>query len=494
MKEIRSIKFYLDKSVNKSKTNNIVEFLEECATVENQIYIYLWKNYDIVLNSRNKIDFNAKTKDALNYKKFTPKLKSHHFQQVAQDVYGNLIGIRNKIRNQMKFKCDSKDKYKILMYCKKFCFEWDKLEKYVKSQMTKYKNKDIEYYNFLMSIKTIIDDKEEYLKMKKEIETKFWEQKNKIKCPQIKNPTIWCNTAHTIKLKQSNYYDWYFILDSNEFLNKKKMRKIIIPIKYSDYHYKMLKDKQLNNTFKIKLTASGRIEIMATYNIEKEYPVSKKYTDVIGIDIGLKILVTASDGEIIEQNPKILNYLKYVDKHHANRNRLQRHIRDKLKDNNFVIGNKRTLRMNSKLTNMVNCDNRYRIKQFLKGRDLDLIVMEDIHINEANLNRNTNRLLRVLHIQQIKNDIQKYCKEFGINLVLINPAYTSQQCPICNYIDKRNRKTQEKFSCLNCGHTDNADHNASINIRNRIYFDEIKLNTPGYKIKEIIGLHCTTSN
>lgn len=152
MKETRSIKFYLDKTVNKSKINDITKFLEECANIENQIYLYLWENYNIILNSKDKINFNDKTKDILNYKEFNPKLKSHHFQQVSQDVYGNLMGMRNKIRNQMKFKCENKEEYRILMYCKKFCFEWDRLEKYIKSQIVKYKKKDIEYYNFLLLI------------------------------------------------------------------------------------------------------------------------------------------------------------------------------------------------------------------------------------------------------------------------------------------------------------------------------------------------------
>lgn len=40
MKEARSIKFYLDKSVNKSKKDDIIQFLNECANVENQLYAY----------------------------------------------------------------------------------------------------------------------------------------------------------------------------------------------------------------------------------------------------------------------------------------------------------------------------------------------------------------------------------------------------------------------------------------------------------------------
>ena len=41
-------------------------------------------------------------------------------------------------------------------------------------------------------------------------------------------------------------------------------------------------------------------------------------------------------------------------------------------------------------------------------------------------------------------------------------------CPICGCIDEDNRKNQEDFCCINCGHKDNADHNAAINIKNRV--------------------------
>jgi putative transposase len=170
------------------------------------------------------------------------------------------------------------------------------------------------------------------------------------------------------------------------------------------------------------------------------------------------------------------------------------HLKNTKNDDYIPISTKRLVRQYSKLNHMVNCDNRYKIKQFLKGRENDLIVMEDLHIQETKLHKETNMLLRLLHIQQIKNDIQKYCKEYGINLELINPAYTSQQCPICGHVGKENRKTQEKFYCVNCHHEDNADHNASVNIANRIYIPEIKLNTPNWRIKELIALHYTTSN
>ena len=47
---------------------------------------------------------------------------------------------------------------------------------------------------------------------------------------------------------------------------------------------------------------------------------------------------------------------------------------------------------------------------------------------------------------------------------LVDPRHTSQTCPQCLTVDKRNRKSQSKFKCISCGHTANADHNAATNI------------------------------
>lgn len=43
----------------------------------------------------------------------------------------------------------------------------------------------------------------------------------------------------------------------------------------------------------------------------------------------------------------------------------------------------------------------------------------------------------------------------------VAPNHTSQECANCHHIHPDNRKKQKEFSCLDCGHTDNADFNAS---------------------------------
>ncbi|WP_158650727.1 zinc ribbon domain-containing protein, partial [Acinetobacter indicus] len=38
---------------------------------------------------------------------------------------------------------------------------------------------------------------------------------------------------------------------------------------------------------------------------------------------------------------------------------------------------------------------------------------------------------------------------------------------LCGHTHPDNRKSQDKFKCVSCGHIDNADHNASVVIKNR---------------------------
>lgn len=65
------------------------------------------------------------------------------------------------------------------------------------------------------------------------------------------------------------------------------------------------------------------------------------------------------------------------------------------------------------------------------------------------------------------NKIEYKAKEFGIDIIYINPKYTSKRCSKCGciHINNRNGKVdQAKFECKVCNYKDNADINASKNI------------------------------
>ena len=52
----------------------------------------------------------------------------------------------------------------------------------------------------------------------------------------------------------------------------------------------------------------------------------------------------------------------------------------------------------------------------------------------------------------------------GVPLVLVDPRNTSRTCSQCQHCEKANRQSQAKFLCKHCGHSQNADRNAALNI------------------------------
>ena len=64
----------------------------------------------------------------------------------------------------------------------------------------------------------------------------------------------------------------------------------------------------------------------------------------------------------------------------------------------------------------------------------------------------------------------------GFKIEELNPAYSSQECSECGYVDKNNRKTQSKFKCLCCGKEINADINGSRTLLKRFQFKQSSTN------------------
>jgi putative transposase len=58
-------------------------------------------------------------------------------------------------------------------------------------------------------------------------------------------------------------------------------------------------------------------------------------------------------------------------------------------------------------------------------------------------------------------------KQAGVAFVEVDPAYTSQTCSACGWVDKKKRRSQAVFECGRCGSVGHADHNAAINIASR---------------------------
>lgn len=83
-------------------------------------------------------------------------------------------------------------------------------------------------------------------------------------------------------------------------------------------------------------------------------------------------------------------------------------------------------------------------------------------------NKTRKKLLRNWSYFQLQQFITYKAEKYNIEVIKINPKYTSQTCSKCGYKDKNNRpkgnKGQAYFKCGECGYEENADFNAAVNI------------------------------
>lgn len=111
-------------------------------------------------------------------------------------------------------------------------------------------------------------------------------------------------------------------------------------------------------------------------------------------------------------------------------------------------------------------------KQLANTPNISVIAFEDLtHIRRqavkgAKTSKTRRSMLNQWPFSQLQEFTAYKAARNGVRTVMVNPAYTSQQCNHCGHVDAGNRD-RARFDCLTCGHSDNADHNAALNIRDR---------------------------
>ena len=195
--------------------------------------------------------------------------------------------------------------------------------------------------------------------------------------------------------------------------------------------------------------------------VEEEMPNVKTNTaSVIGIDMGIKSLITTSEG-ISYGNP---NYLKkYERKIKGLQKGLSRKIKGSNNYNKYKIKLQETYR---KLQNARRKTNEEIVSRIIK--DNDIIVTEDLNINS--MIKEAKKSLRRNIINSTMSDIirrLKYkCKWLNKKLIQVNRYYASSQ--ICSSCGNKSKKMKDikirEYKCPKCGIEIERDINASINI------------------------------
>ncbi|OKH13190.1 type V CRISPR-associated protein C2c8 [[Limnothrix rosea] IAM M-220] len=87
--------------------------------------------------------------------------------------------------------------------------------------------------------------------------------------------------------------------------------------------------------------------------------------------------------------------------------------------------------------------------------------------NKQSQKKGLNRALSDTGMGQLITMIEEKAAAKGRVFKRIDPKYTSQTCSQCGHVDAKNRKSQSDFTCVKCGHSENADVNAAKNIKQK---------------------------
>jgi len=205
----------------------------------------------------------------------------------------------------------------------------------------------------------------------------------------------------------------------------------------------------------------------ATLVVERRGPKPKAAT-VVGADIGMANIVSTSTGGRYGQiSPQL--------RQRVARSTAKRRRKQKL---NACLKRK-------ELPPVDLCD--HRAEAFARneiGRALNQMVddlpagaavaLERLTVKDMRFkSRQMSRVLRAAQLGYVRDKLKFKLDERSIRYRSVQPAYSSQQCSRCGFTFSMNRRSQDKFVCLWCGYTANADENAAANIAERFSDEEL---------------------
>ncbi len=201
----------------------------------------------------------------------------------------------------------------------------------------------------------------------------------------------------------------------------------------------------------------GEFYLLAACEIEE--PDLTLVDDALGVDLGVANLATDSDGETFTGAGVEQNRQWYAGRRKALQSVGTRSAKRRLKQ----LGS-RQARFQRDTNHIIS----KRLVQ--KAQDTKrAIVLEDLGGigSRTTVQRGQRARRSNWAFAQLGSFIGYKAKLSGVQVLYIDPAYTSQTCSACGYCAKQNRKSQSVFLCVSCGHGANADVNASLNIRAR---------------------------
>ena len=208
-----------------------------------------------------------------------------------------------------------------------------------------------------------------------------------------------------------------------------------------------------------------------TEDVETQVEELPDATDGVGIDLGIKTLVTMSDGTTVP-NIKTFRRVRILTKRLK---RLQRKLSRKYRINkcNKYRKTKNVIKLEQQIKLIYRSIKNIRINHIRKfvselvKKQPRYIAIEDLNVKGMMKNRHLAKDVANCSFYSIKEHLIRKAMERGILVRLIDRFYPSSRlCSTCGNYKPDLKLSQRVYHCCNCGIRLDRDFNASINIAN----------------------------
>ena len=237
--------------------------------------------------------------------------------------------------------------------------------------------------------------------------------------------------------------------------------RIQLPLSPSPY---IKKASDASKGILARKTKKGRWRFEVVEKKDWEIPEVSEEAPRVGVDVGLNVMAATSDGNLLgaDIKPKFNRLYKKVRNLRANRQR------QNLKNNSPKLDC-----LESKLTGLVKSAAGEATNKLVKAYPGHVFIVEDLDLSGC---RGQKRFAyRALH----------HSLENKAPTRKVNPAYSSQTCPSCGHVSRRNR-AGTRFNCQHCGRKGHANVIGGIGLLRRSEDKQIGLDDHPSVVKPIL--------
>ena len=304
--------------------------------------------------------------------------------------------------------------------------------------------------------------------------------------PTLREPCIQAN-VNVVKLEasQDSTFDYWLTVSTLE-----KGHPIAVPIKLAPYRKAALTDPKTGQTR--KLNSSVQLNKRdALWWLTLSYDATQLIqtppdAPVVGIDVGIANFVTTST---VKRYGAFHKDLRARHKRDRAKRRRKAKLRACLKKKRGKKLPSTSSRTGGRLIRHVKQEINHAVNQCFTDPEHEGVQFAYEQLSVASMRfkaRAQNAYLRASQLGHIPRQILWNSQKRGVQATLVISAYSSQECSVCHYTDRKNRPEQGTFRCQVCGFEAHADHNASVNISRRVGDEQLRACLDRTAIKAVL--------